>query len=101
MLVLVGVVEVRAARRGGEGAADRGGEADRDLDALPGELTKLVPELIGIERASLLVEQAAAHSPVLVREVVKALSERFEVSEEIADHTPERMIFKLPRELVA
>jgi type III secretion protein V len=41
-----------------------------DLDALPAELTKLVPELIGIERASSLVEQAAAHSPVLVREVV-------------------------------
>ena len=26
---------------------------------------------------------------------------RFEVTEEVADHTPERMIFKLPRELVA
>lgn len=45
---------------------------------------------------------AGASAPeVLVREVVNALSERFEVSEEIADHTPERMIFKLPRELVA
>jgi 4-hydroxy-3-methylbut-2-enyl diphosphate reductase len=32
---------------------------------------------------------------------VDALSERFEVTEEIADHTPERMTFKLPRELVA
>ena len=45
---------------------------------------------------------AGASAPeVLVREVVDALSERFEVSEEIADHTPERMVFKLPRELVA
>jgi 4-hydroxy-3-methylbut-2-enyl diphosphate reductase len=44
---------------------------------------------------------AGASAPeVLVREVVDELRERFEVSEEIADHTPERMIFKLPRELV-
>ena len=28
-------------------------------------------------------------------------AQRFEVTEEMADHTPERMIFKLPRELVA
>jgi 4-hydroxy-3-methylbut-2-enyl diphosphate reductase len=38
---------------------------------------------------------------VLVREVVDALSERFEVTEEEAGHAPERMVFKLPRELVA
>jgi 4-hydroxy-3-methylbut-2-en-1-yl diphosphate reductase len=45
---------------------------------------------------------AGASAPeVLVKEVVDALRERFDVSEEIADHTPERMIFKLPRELVA
>jgi len=45
---------------------------------------------------------AGASAPeLLVREVVDALSERFAVMEEIADHTPERMIFKLPRELVA
>ena len=45
---------------------------------------------------------AGASAPeILVREVVDALNSRFEVSEEIADHTPERMIFKLPRELVA
>jgi 4-hydroxy-3-methylbut-2-enyl diphosphate reductase len=37
---------------------------------------------------------------VLVREVLDALGERFDVTEEIADHTPERMTFKLPRELV-
>jgi 4-hydroxy-3-methylbut-2-enyl diphosphate reductase len=29
------------------------------------------------------------------------LRERFEVTEEEADHSPERMVFKLPRELVA
>jgi 4-hydroxy-3-methylbut-2-enyl diphosphate reductase len=45
---------------------------------------------------------AGASAPeVLVREVIDALRTRFDVSEEVADHTPERMIFKLPRELVA
>ncbi|MEO7655032.1 MAG: 4-hydroxy-3-methylbut-2-enyl diphosphate reductase [Sphingomicrobium sp.] len=43
---------------------------------------------------------AGASAPeLLVREVVDALAERFEVTEEIADHIPERMVFKLPREL--
>ena len=45
---------------------------------------------------------AGASAPeVLVREVLAALGERFKVTEEIADHSPERMTFKLPRELVA
>ena len=45
---------------------------------------------------------AGASAPeLLVREVVDTLRNRFDVTEEIADHTPERMIFKLPRELVA
>jgi 4-hydroxy-3-methylbut-2-enyl diphosphate reductase len=45
---------------------------------------------------------AGASAPeVLVREVVDALAERFEVTAEEADHTPERMTFQLPRELVA
>jgi 4-hydroxy-3-methylbut-2-enyl diphosphate reductase len=45
---------------------------------------------------------AGASAPeVLVREVVDALSERFDVTEEIDEHEPERMTFKLPRELVA
>jgi 4-hydroxy-3-methylbut-2-enyl diphosphate reductase len=45
---------------------------------------------------------AGASAPeVLVREVVDALRSRFEITEEIADHSPERMIFKLPRELVS
>jgi 4-hydroxy-3-methylbut-2-enyl diphosphate reductase len=45
---------------------------------------------------------AGASAPeVLVREVVDVLGERFEVTEEEADHNPERMIFKLPRELVS
>jgi 4-hydroxy-3-methylbut-2-enyl diphosphate reductase len=44
---------------------------------------------------------AGASAPeVLVREVLDALRDRFDVTEEIADHTPERMVFKLPRELV-
>ena len=45
---------------------------------------------------------AGASAPeVLVREVVDALAEQFDVTEEIADHSPERMIFKLPRELTS
>jgi 4-hydroxy-3-methylbut-2-en-1-yl diphosphate reductase len=45
---------------------------------------------------------AGASAPeVLVREVVDALKARFEVEEVEADHSPERMVFKLPRELVA
>jgi 4-hydroxy-3-methylbut-2-enyl diphosphate reductase len=45
---------------------------------------------------------AGASAPeVLVREVIDALRTRFDVTEEVADHTPERMTFKLPRELVA
>jgi 4-hydroxy-3-methylbut-2-enyl diphosphate reductase len=45
---------------------------------------------------------AGASAPeVLVREVVDALAARFEVTEEQADHSPERMVFKLPRELHA
>jgi 4-hydroxy-3-methylbut-2-enyl diphosphate reductase len=44
---------------------------------------------------------AGASAPeVLVREVVDALRARFHVTEEVADHSPERMIFKLPRELI-
>ena len=45
---------------------------------------------------------AGASAPeLLVREVVDALRERFEVSAQEADHMPERLTFKLPRELVA
>lgn len=52
------------------------------------------PETVGIS--------AGASAPeVLVREVVDALHTRFQVREEEADHSPERMIFKLPRELVS
>jgi 4-hydroxy-3-methylbut-2-en-1-yl diphosphate reductase len=66
-----------------------------------------------IERASMIdwdwlgqpktlgVTAGASAPELLVREVIDALRERFDVTEEIADHTPERMIFKLPRELVA
>jgi 4-hydroxy-3-methylbut-2-enyl diphosphate reductase len=53
-------------------------------------------------RPSTIGLTAGASAPeLLVREVLSALRQRFEVTEEIADHTPERMIFKLPRELVA
>ena len=51
--------------------------------------------------ATLGLTAGASAPELLVREVVDALRQRFEVTEEIADHSPERMIFKLPRELVA
>ena len=45
---------------------------------------------------------AGASAPeLLVREVVDSLRKRFEVTEEETNHSPERMVFKLPRELVA
>ena len=45
---------------------------------------------------------AGASAPeLLVREVLDALAARFAVTAEEADHSPERMVFKLPRELVA
>src|SRR5690349_14577373 len=50
--------------------------------------------------ATLGLTAGASAPELLVREVVDALRERFDVTEEIADHTPERMVFKLPRELV-
>lgn len=50
--------------------------------------------------ATVGVTAGASAPEVLVREVLDALGERFTVTEEQADHSPERMIFKLPRELV-
>jgi 4-hydroxy-3-methylbut-2-enyl diphosphate reductase len=45
---------------------------------------------------------AGASAPeLLVREVIDALRTRFEVTEVEADHSPEQLSFKLPRELVA
>ena len=52
------------------------------------------PQTIGLTAGASAPEQ-------LVREVLDALAERFDVTETVADHTPERMTFKLPRELVA
>lgn len=51
------------------------------------------PETVGIT--------AGASAPeILVREVVDALAERFDIVEQEAPHEPEGMIFKLPRQLV-
>ena len=45
---------------------------------------------------------AGASAPeVLVREVIDALNARFDVHEQEAEHQPEQLTFKLPRELVA
>ena len=51
--------------------------------------------------ATVGVTAGASAPEVLVREVVDALQSRFHVTEEVADHTSERMIFKLPRELIS
>ena len=51
--------------------------------------------------ATLGLTAGASAPELLVREVVEALNARFQVTEEQADHSPERMIFKLPRDLVA
>ena len=51
--------------------------------------------------ATLGLTAGASAPELLVREVLDALRDRFDVTEEVADHTPERMTFKLPRELVA
>jgi 4-hydroxy-3-methylbut-2-enyl diphosphate reductase len=52
------------------------------------------PETVGLT--------AGASAPeILVREVIQALAERFDVTEEESEHVLEGMTFKLPRELVA
>ncbi|MEQ7872467.1 4-hydroxy-3-methylbut-2-enyl diphosphate reductase [Sphingomonas sp. ASV193] len=51
--------------------------------------------------ATLGLTAGASAPELLVREVVDALSERFEVTEEETEHVTEGMVFKLPRELVA
>ena len=51
--------------------------------------------------ATLGLTAGASAPEILVREVIDALRPRFDVIEEEAAHTPERMVFKLPRELVA
>jgi 4-hydroxy-3-methylbut-2-enyl diphosphate reductase len=51
--------------------------------------------------ATIGVTAGASAPELLVREVIDAIGQRFEVQEIIADHEPERMTFKLPRELVA
>ncbi|HET9355931.1 MAG TPA: 4-hydroxy-3-methylbut-2-enyl diphosphate reductase [Sphingomicrobium sp.] len=52
------------------------------------------PRVLGVTAGASAPEQ-------LVREVIDALGERFEVSEAEAAHVEENMVFKLPRELVA
>jgi 4-hydroxy-3-methylbut-2-enyl diphosphate reductase len=53
------------------------------------------------EPATVGITAGASAPELLVREVVDALRERVDVTEVEADHSPERMVFKLPRELVA
>ena len=52
------------------------------------------PATLGVTAGASAPEAAGARSGRRARE-------RFEVTEEEADHSPERMSFKLPRELVA
>ena len=55
------------------------------------EIDRLIDEVLS----------AVSAPELLVREVLDALRTRFDVTEEEADHSPERLSFKLPRELVA
>ena len=64
------------------------------------DLRTMNPRELAQSRA-VLAQSISLGFPFLVREVLEALAERFEVTEEVADHAPERMTFKLPRELVA
>jgi 4-hydroxy-3-methylbut-2-en-1-yl diphosphate reductase len=50
--------------------------------------------------ATIGITAGASAPEVLVREVVDALRTRFQLTEEPVHHSPERMIFKLPRELI-
>ena len=78
-------------------------EASNRLD-VPARLIERAQEIdwewLGTPR-SLGLTAGASAPEILVREVVEALAERFDVTEEEAEHEPEGMIFKLPRELVA
>jgi 4-hydroxy-3-methylbut-2-enyl diphosphate reductase len=51
--------------------------------------------------ATVGVTAGASAPELLVREVMDALAERFDVTEEEEAHVNEDMVFKLPRELVA
>ncbi|NNC46918.1 MAG: 4-hydroxy-3-methylbut-2-enyl diphosphate reductase [Sphingomonas sp.] len=53
------------------------------------------------EPSCLGVTAGASAPEILVREVIEAIAERFEVTEVEAEHEPEAMVFKLPRQLVA
>ena len=53
------------------------------------------------EPRTLGVTAGASAPEVLVREVIDALRQRFDVTEQEAAHVNEDMVFKLPRELVA
>ncbi|HEX3677800.1 MAG TPA: 4-hydroxy-3-methylbut-2-enyl diphosphate reductase [Sphingomicrobium sp.] len=51
--------------------------------------------------ATIGITAGASAPEILVHEVIDAFAARFDVTAEEVDHTPERMVFKLPRELVA
>ncbi|MCM8557112.1 4-hydroxy-3-methylbut-2-enyl diphosphate reductase [Sphingomicrobium sediminis] len=51
--------------------------------------------------SSIGITAGASAPEILVREVIEALGDRFEVAEREVEHVEEQMIFKLPRELVA
>jgi len=76
--------------------AERSGAAARLIQ----RATDIDWDWLGIP-ATVGITAGASAPEVLVREVVDALGERFDVTEEICEHEPELMTFKLPRELVA
>ena len=63
---------------------------------------RLADRLSGGMKQKLALACTLIHTPeLLVLEVLDVLRTRFDVTEEEADHIPERLSFKLPRELVA
>jgi len=75
-----------------------------DREGVPGRLIQRAPDIdwhwLGSPTAIGITAGASAPE-LLVQEVLEALAERFTLSVQEAEHVPEGLTFKLPRELVA
>jgi len=75
-----------------------------DREGVPARLIQRAPDInwewLGTP-AALGITAGASAPELLVQEVLEALAERFVLSVEEAEHVPEGLTFKLPRELVA
>jgi len=75
-----------------------------DREGVPAKLIQRAPDIdwdwLGTP-TSVGITAGASAPELLVQEVLEALSQRFVLSVEEAEHVPEGLTFKLPRELVA